>query len=298
MTTQPLWSLKEWLTLEDAAHHLSTEFGERITATDVLQFGIKGYLKLSCNFVNASPAVYGRVASIGTRKVVFFPVWNGQARAVWISPGGGPRPVLDKPLELGDEIEPIRGVWDLLMIEDTPRAVERFYHRMTGGPEAQPDVGDGILVASPDGKFARLQVDGEQRDSRRYHLNNYRLAHDLPQDGVLVARAAALTEFTETRRRAARDSSNSIHTDFVGISEIVPALAGELVCRNAEDFKAWSQNLGHEGVLTTFYSYGEVRTERQAEIIRGLGEPGPSHADVAKRLQEITNEVARLQSAR
>lgn len=70
---------------------------------------------------------------------------------------------------------------------------------------------------------------------------------------------------------------------------------GERVCKNAEDFKAWSQNLGHEGVLTTFYSYGEVRTERQAEIIRGLGEAGPNHEVLAKRLQQLANDVARLQ---
>ncbi|OFZ98271.1 MAG: recombinase XerC [Betaproteobacteria bacterium RIFCSPLOWO2_02_FULL_62_17] len=46
---------------------------------------------------------------------------------------------------------------------------------------------------------------------------------------------------------------------------------GQVVCRNAEDFKAWSQNIGHEGVLTTFISYGDVSTERQREIVRGLG---------------------------
>ena len=34
------------------------------------------------------------------------------------------------------------------------------------------------------------------------------------------------------------------------------AALGERLCNNAEEFKAWSQNLGHEGVLTTFYSYG------------------------------------------
>ena len=71
---------------------------------------------------------------------------------------------------------------------------------------------------------------------------------------------------------------------------------GERICKNAEDFKAWSQNLGHEGVLTTFYSYGEVRTERQAEIIRGLAAPRPDHAEVAKRFQELANDFARLQS--
>ncbi len=73
---------------------------------------------------------------------------------------------------------------------------------------------------------------------------------------------------------------------------------GERICKNAEDFKAWSQNLGHEGVLTTFYSYGEVRTERQAEIIRALGESGPSQADFAKRLQDLAIEAARFPSAR
>ena len=45
---------------------------------------------------------------------------------------------------------------------------------------------------------------------------------------------------------------------------------GEKRCQTPEDFKAWSQNLGHEGVLTTFYSYGEVQPQRQAEIIQQL----------------------------
>jgi len=48
---------------------------------------------------------------------------------------------------------------------------------------------------------------------------------------------------------------------------------GEKVCKTPEDFKAWSQNLGHEKVLTTFFSYGAVGGQRQGEIIRGLGQP-------------------------
>ncbi len=48
---------------------------------------------------------------------------------------------------------------------------------------------------------------------------------------------------------------------------------GETVCQTPEDFKAWSQNLGHEGVLTTFYSYGAVAPRRQGEIIQGLASP-------------------------
>jgi integrase len=48
------------------------------------------------------------------------------------------------------------------------------------------------------------------------------------------------------------------------------ARLGEEVCNSPEDFKAWSQNLGHEQVLTTFTSYGAVATDRQGAIIKGL----------------------------
>lgn len=48
---------------------------------------------------------------------------------------------------------------------------------------------------------------------------------------------------------------------------------GEQVCKTPEQFKAWSQNLGHEKVLTTFLSYGEVAGQRQGEIIRDLAAP-------------------------
>jgi integrase len=47
---------------------------------------------------------------------------------------------------------------------------------------------------------------------------------------------------------------------------------------DAEAFKAWSQNLGHESSLTTFSSYGTISPARQAEIIRNLGRRSPEKA--------------------
>jgi integrase len=69
---------------------------------------------------------------------------------------------------------------------------------------------------------------------------------------------------------------------------------GQEICRTPEQFKAWSQNLGHEKVLTTFLSYGEVARQRQGEIITALAETGSlqrSGADeiadaVLKKLRE------------
>ncbi len=48
-------------------------------------------------------------------------------------------------------------------------------------------------------------------------------------------------------------------------------LMGEKICKTPEEFKAWSQNLGHEHVSTTFTSYGNLSMARQEEVINGLG---------------------------
>lgn len=42
-------------------------------------------------------------------------------------------------------------------------------------------------------------------------------------------------------------------------------------CKTPEEFKDWSQNLGHESVLTTWGSYGYIEPERQCEVIQRLG---------------------------
>ncbi|WP_222439707.1 N-6 DNA methylase [Alloacidobacterium dinghuense] len=61
---------------------------------------------------------------------------------------------------------------------------------------------------------------------------------------------------------------------------------GEDVCKTPEEFKAWSQNLGHEKVLTTFLSYGAVASHRQGEIIRGLGTPQKANHAAADEIVE------------
>jgi len=53
---------------------------------------------------------------------------------------------------------------------------------------------------------------------------------------------------------------------------------GEQLCQSPEEFKAWSQNLGHAGVLTTLYSYGDVPDYRQAELIKKLNQPRPEQS--------------------
>lgn len=68
------------------------------------------------------------------------------------------------------------------------------------------------------------------------------------------------------------------------------AKLGEEVCNTPEQFKAWSQNLGHEKVLTTFLSYGEVAYQRQGDIIRSLATPQKT---VSPEADEIAEAVCR-----
>jgi len=61
---------------------------------------------------------------------------------------------------------------------------------------------------------------------------------------------------------------------------------GEERCKSPEEFKAWSQNLGHEHVLTTFLSYGAVASDRQGEILRDLGAPQQAGQTGANEIAE------------
>jgi integrase len=67
---------------------------------------------------------------------------------------------------------------------------------------------------------------------------------------------------------------------------------GQDVCKSPEEFKAWSQNLGHEKVLTTFLNYGEIECQRQGEIMRDLATPQqPVRSDVSEFAKAIVREL-------
>jgi len=70
---------------------------------------------------------------------------------------------------------------------------------------------------------------------------------------------------------------------------------GKTVCQTPEQFKAWSQNLGHDGVMTTFSRYGQVATRRQGEIVLGLNVEAANPApNVRSFAREVAREMSRL----
>jgi integrase len=80
---------------------------------------------------------------------------------------------------------------------------------------------------------------------------------------------------TSSIRKIFRDAFTAAGLQYYNPHSLRDTLTifGEQICQTPEEFKAWSQNLGHEKVMTTFSSYGEVPARRQGEIIQNLGNP-------------------------
>ncbi|MDC0139381.1 site-specific integrase [Hyphomicrobiales bacterium] len=66
---------------------------------------------------------------------------------------------------------------------------------------------------------------------------------------------------------------------------------GQEKCTSPEEFKAWSQNLGHENTLTTFTSYGYVDPHRQGDLIKNIGNNKNKEGD----LKEIISRLKKIQ---
>jgi integrase/recombinase XerD len=66
----------------------------------------------------------------------------------------------------------------------------------------------------------------------------------------------------------------------------------------AEQLKAWSQNLRHDDVMTTFASYGTVERNRQAEIMREVRHPPKPTAPAADLLGQMAELIEKAMAGR
>lgn len=78
------------------------------------------------------------------------------------------------------------------------------------------------------------------------------------------------------------------------------ARLGQDLCKTPEHWRAWSQNLGHEHIMTTWNSYGQLPEHRQQEILQNLSaptegrEPGdPSQAEIERVLRFLAERMGR-----
>lgn len=190
-----LFKLKEWLTVPDAAKHLSVLFGEEVNEADVLRLALDGHLILSINFLNFTYARLGYIVS-SYQEVKNKKSTNGIR---------GYFPFLDSNKNnfhseklffiYSDRPGSIKGLWDLPMIGGEKRNVEYEYQTLIGGPEVKNYFFDICLIKDLQGQiYSLLACDGDNRsieDSEFYEATKF------PSDSVLVVRTTALREFEQ-----------------------------------------------------------------------------------------------------
>lgn len=192
MRVPKLFSLKSWLTLEEAADHLSCTLQEPVTVPDLLRLAIDGHLVLSAHFVNHASANFGKKVTWDDARLVLFPdlsqmksfelepevaallkdfqkngtrqeqhEWLTKNRAVSEHPKiiisiSGDR-VADGVLEWSREVVSIDGIWDLPTCGSAALDVAHLLQSLVGGPEITLTCLDGTFVVSQDGlTYARL----------------------------------------------------------------------------------------------------------------------------------------------
>ena len=97
---------------------------------------------------------------------------------------------------------------------------------------------------------------------------------ELDRNGVFTAAGLERRHWNNANaiRRIFKDAFETAGLPYFNPHSFRNTLArlGEQKCRTPEEFKAWSQNLGHDQVMTTFTSYGSVSNHRQDEIMHDL----------------------------
>jgi hypothetical protein len=223
-----LLKLKDWLTVPDAARHLSILFGVDVSEADVLRLALDGRLTLSVYFVNRTAAQCG--------KIVAPPADDERKEGLSIKDGFG---LSDGRVFLSiGKITSIQGVWDLPMISAEKSAVEHKYQQLTGGPEVEMPWFVGPVVNRPDGTCGHI-LKGYPGTGGQYrspsgdlyilpYEENYGPADALPSDAVFVVRTSALQELealmsepeTPTERPFGRRERNTLLVIIAGLAEL------------------------------------------------------------------------------
>jgi len=208
-----LFSLKEWVTLPDAAKHLSAVFGEDVAEADLLQFSLEGRLTLSVNFVNGAYARYGRI--VGPESVE----WD-ELPSLESIPGHDDATHIrfmrslklyedrDQYVNLGNNVIKIDGVWDLPLLAGDRLDVEHRFQMLIGGHPVTSTNLEGSFVQRAD-LVCQLQ---ESMDDNEYaagsnaqlaKLNQFINEEKLPAeegDALLKAHAEKRKKFLADRK--------------------------------------------------------------------------------------------------
>jgi hypothetical protein len=167
-----LFTLKKWLTLQEAARHLAIVFGEEVCEADVLRLALDGHLKLSANFVNHTNARKGKIVPIEDAEYYDFPSELLPGLPIPEEHKGKPLKMMKglnlddkRVLNLGKKVVTLDGVYDLAMLGNESLDVEHKYQMLTDGPS--------VTLQGLDGAFVMGDADTMYQLLENYDKNEY-----------------------------------------------------------------------------------------------------------------------------
>jgi hypothetical protein len=200
-----LLQFKEWLTLPDAASHLSTIFAQSISEADVLRLALDRHLRLSVNFVNGAQARRGKVVGPDGIEWGEFPVEVVDLlKSVPEECRGKPLRYAkslgiddERFLNLDESVSTIWGVWEIPMLGGDKLDVEHRYQLLTDGPSITVTNLEGTFVESLDGlEFCQLQ---DTFDDNEYQEGSKASGEAIEER--IVAKGLSDDQATELRAR-------------------------------------------------------------------------------------------------
>ena len=204
-----LFKLKEWVTIPDAARHLSQILNEPVAESDVLQLALDGHIKISVDFPNRAKAFMGRVVPFKDVPLIDLPPFKFGGEQLRYPDG-----VLLHKLSPGDHLKEetpficfekdvvsIDGLWDLSLKGSERLDIGHDLQQLIGGPGITLINLGGTLLNRKDGTWAALQdrfddeiVEGPD-GTKKSKKGSYFPAGGLGADCTKVIRTSEIIEF-------------------------------------------------------------------------------------------------------
>ncbi len=201
-----LLNLKKWLSLDEAAEHLSNVLGEPATVADLYRFALDGHLMLSVDLVNHAQARIG--TWLKTEQVEFdlieYDSISGEKLDV---PFSIPinyeiRVSKDDWIKLEKPVVSIKGVWDLTMNGAEHLDIEHCYQQLTSGLEVTLMTLDGAFLQQGD-IVCQLQQDFDNNEfqkgskAQQKDMELYIATNDINDDEINMLRNKFKTDREE-----------------------------------------------------------------------------------------------------
>lgn len=207
-----LFNLKKWLTIGDAARHLTLLFGEAVSEHDVLQLALDRHLMLSLLFVNTQVA---RPCAVRATDQDWFSTYAMRTDSVSKAVNAyysdtvieSPMESIDRGdsvLDVDNQICWLAGHFELPLSFSGYTHVLSAFHRLIDGPEVDSRHESRIFVGNGHGDLFLLleRVVGDvNSDTDLASRESYRPATRVPRDSMLVVATNSLRGFEADLQR-------------------------------------------------------------------------------------------------